>query len=125
MRAGEMSSEPETLEYRQSVQKTKTHSIDKSVAANEEVIAKQDVDAPDDFFEEDDTENEATGVGDSPTTRFSEIPAKRRPGKAANHPDRHSNPTEKDQKKAKHRKHRNFLSQATIQDTFFGDESEG
>jgi hypothetical protein len=123
MRAGEMTSEPEALEFGQSVQNTKTHSIDKSkrsVAVNEEGIARQDVDAPDDFFE-DGTENEATEVGASPTTRFSETPAKRRPSKAANHPDKHPNPTEKDRKKAKHRKHKRISSQATIQD----DESEG
>jgi hypothetical protein len=129
MREGEMSSEPETLEYRQSVQKGMTQqwvgSIDKSkrsVAVDEEVMARQNMDAPDDFFEEDDTENE---VGESPTTRSSEIPTKRRPDKAANHPDKHSNPTEKDRKKAKHKKHRNISSQATLQNSFFGDESEG
>lgn len=125
MRAGEISSEPETLEYRRSVQKT-PHSIDKSKrsVAENEVIARQGVDAPDDFFE-DDTENEAAGVGNSPTTRFSETPAKRRPSKDVNQSDTHSNPTEKDRRKDKHRKRRKFSSQATIQDGFFGDESEG
>jgi hypothetical protein len=131
MRAGEMSSEPETLEHRQSVQKSMTQqwvgSIDKSkrsAAVDEEVMARQDVDAPDDFFE-DDTENEDSEVGESPNTRFSELPTKRRPDKAANHPEKHSNPTEKDRKKAIHKKHRKYSSQATIQDSFFGDESEG
>lgn len=130
MRTGEMSSEPETLEHRQSVQKSMTQqwvgSIDKgkrSVAVDE-VTATQDVDAPDDFFEEDDTENEVSEAGESPITRSSEIPTKR-PESAANHPDKHSNPTEKDRKKPKHKKHRNISSQATIQDSFFGDESEG
>jgi hypothetical protein len=115
-----MSSEPETLEYSQSLQKSMTHSIDKpkrGVAVGEEVITRQDVDAPDDFFDEDDTENEDAEVGESPNTRFSEIPTKRRPDKAANHPDKHSNPTDKDRKKAKHRMH--------LQGSFFGDESEG
>jgi hypothetical protein len=134
MRVGEMSSEPETLEHRQSVQKSMTQqwvgSIDKSkrsVTVDEEAMARQDVDARDDFFEEDDTENEDSEVGESPITRSSGIPTKRRPDKdkAANHPDRHSNPAEKDRKKAKHKKHRNISSQATIQDGFFGDESEG
>lgn len=96
MRAGEMSGEPETLEHRQSVQRGITQqwvgSIDKSKRrVDEEVMARQHIDAPDDFFE-DDTENE---VGESPNTRFSELPTKRRPDKAANHPDKHSNPTEK------------------------------
>lgn len=125
MRVGEMSSEPETLEYRQSAQQGMTHSIGKSkrsAEVDENVMTRQDVDASDDFFE-DDTENE---VGESPNTRFSEIPTKRGPDKAANHPDKHSNPTEEDQKKEKHRKHRGKKSlQATIQDSFFGDESEG
>jgi hypothetical protein len=132
MHTGEMSSEPETLEHRQSVQKSMTQqwvgSIDKgkrSVAVDEEVMATQDVDATDDFFEEDDTENEVSEVGESPITRSSEIPTKRRPDNAANHPDKHSNPTEKDRKKAKHKKHRNISSQATLQNSFFGDESEG
>lgn len=129
MRAGEMSSEPETLEHRQSVQKSMTQqwvsSIDKgkrSVAVDEEVMARQDVDAPDDFF---DTENEDSEVGESPITHSSEIPTKRRPDKAANRPDKHSNPTEKDRKKAKHKKHRNISLQATIQRSFSGDESGG
>ncbi len=132
MRVGEMSSEPEILEHRQSVQQSMTQqwvgSIDKSkrsVTVDEEVMARQDVDARDDFFEEDDTENEDSEVGESPITRSLEIPTKRRPDKAANHPDKRSNPTEKDRKKAKHKKHRNISSQATIQDSFFGDESEG
>jgi hypothetical protein len=131
MRAGEMSSEPEKLEHGQSAQKSMTQqwvgSIDKSkrsVAVDEEAMARQDVDAPDDFFE-DDTDNEDSEVGESPNSRFSEIPTKRRPDKAANHPEKHSNPTEKDRKKAKHKKHRNISSQATKQDSFFGDESEG
>jgi hypothetical protein len=127
MRAGEMSSEPETLEYRQSVQKSMTNSIDKSkrsVAVDEEVMARQDVDAPDDFFEEDDLDIEDTEVGEPPNTRFSEVPTKRRSDKAENHPDKLSDP-EKDRKKAKLRKHRKKSSQATTQDGFFGDESEG
>jgi hypothetical protein len=43
MRAGKMSSEPETLEYRQSVQKSMTNSIDKSkrsIAVDEKVMAR-------------------------------------------------------------------------------------
>lgn len=131
MRAGEMSSEPETLEHRQSLQKSMTQqwvsSIDKSnrsVAADEEVMARQDVDAPDDFFE-DDTENEDSEFGESPNARFSEIPTKRRQNTAANHPDKHSNPTEKDRKKSKHKKQKKLPSQLTMQDSFFGDESEG
>lgn len=126
-----MSSEPETLEQRQSAQKGMSQqwvgSIDKSkgsVAVDEEVMARQDVDAPDDFFQ-DNTENEGSEVGESPITRSSEIPTKRRPVKAAIYPDKHSNPTGKDRKKAKHKKHRNISSQAIIQDGFFGDESEG
>ena len=65
MRAGEMSSEPETLEYGQSLQTSMTHSIDKrkrSVAVGEEVMTRQDTGAPDDFFEDDDMENEDTEV---------------------------------------------------------------
>ena len=132
MRTGEMSSDPETLEHRQSVQKGMTQQwvgpIDKSkrsVTVDEEVMARQHADAPDDFFEEDDTENEDSEVGESPITRSSEIPTKRRPDKTANRPDKHSNPTEEDRKRTKHKKHRNISSQATIQDSFFGDESEG
>ena len=131
MRAGEMSSEPETLEHRQAVQKSMAqllvgsiHKSKRNVAVDEEVMARRDVDAPDDFFEEDDSENEDSGVGESPNTRISDIPMKRRPDKATNHPDKHSNPTEKIRKKAKHEKHRIFSSQATIQDSFFGDEIE-
>jgi hypothetical protein len=125
MLAGGMSSEPETLEHRQSEQKGMTQqwvgSIDKSkrsVAVDEQVMARQD--APDDFFED----GEDSEVGESPSARFSEIPTKRRPDKAANHPGKRSNPTEKDQKKAKHKKHRELPSQVTTQDSF-GDESEG
>lgn len=113
MRAGEMSSEPETLEYRQSVQKGMTqqrvNSIDKSkrsVAVDEEPITRQGVDTLDDFFEEGGTEKEDSEVGEPPNTSFSKIPTKRRPDKAANYPDKHSNSTEKDPTKAKHKKHR-------------------
>lgn len=135
MHAGEMSSEPETLEHRQSVQKSMTQqwvgSIDKSkrgVALDEEMIARQDADAPDDFFEEDNTEDEDSeveAVEESPNTRFSEVPAKRRPDRAVNQPDKYSNPTEQDGKKVKHKKHRKISSQAAVQDSFFGNESEG
>lgn len=126
MRAGEMSSEPETLEQKSMTQQWESP-IDKSnrsVAVDEEVMARQDVDKPDDFFE-DDTENEDFEVGESPNALSSEIPTKRRQDAAANHPEKHSNPTEKDRKKSKHKKQKKLPSQLTMQDSFFGDESEG
>ena len=127
MRAGEMSSEPEAMEHMQkSMTQQWVGSIDKSkrsVAVDEEAMARQDVDAPDDFFEEDDAEKEDS---ESPNIRSSEIPTKRRPDKAAkNYPNKHSNPSEKNGKNAKHKKHRKLSPQATKQDSFFGDESEG
>jgi len=127
MRAGEMSNEPETLEHRQFVQVSMVQQWDgskdksKSGTGVEEAMARQDVDTPDDFFEEGDTENEDSEAGEPADTRFSEIPTKRRLQKAADRPDKHSKPGEKE---AKHKKHRKVASQATIPDSFFGDESE-
>ena len=134
MRSGEMSGEPETLDHRQSVPKGLARqwegSIDKITRGigveEEEPTARHeshDMDAPDDFFE-DDTGNEDSEADEPANTRFSELPAKRRPDKAENRSDRHSKPAEKNTKKAKHKKHRKVAPPATIQDTFFGDESE-
>lgn len=105
MHAGEMSSEPETLEHRQSVQKSVTQqwvgSIDeskRSVAVDEDVIARHDADVPDDFFEDgtEDDDSEVEAVEESSNARFSKVPAKRRLDMAENHPDKYSNPTEQD-----------------------------
>ena len=70
-RWGRWSGEPEKVEHGQSVQRSMTQQwvgpIDKSkrsVAVDEEVMARQDADAPDDFFE-DDTDNEDSEVGES------------------------------------------------------------
>jgi hypothetical protein len=128
MRAGEMSSEPETLEHRQSVQKGTSRqwedSIDKNergIGVKEELKARQGVDVPDDFFEEDDTGNEDSEAEKPANTRLSELPAKRRPDKAEKHPDKHSKLVEEQNpKKAKRKKHRKVASPTT----FFGDESE-
>lgn len=129
MRAEELSNEPETLEYKQAVQKGVAQrwevSIDKNkrVGVEEDLKTRQDMDAPDDFFE-DDTGNEDSEAGELANTRFSELPAKRRRDKAENHPDKLSKPAEKDPKKARRKKHRKVASPAIIQDSFFGDESE-
>ena len=129
MRAEELSNEPETLEYKQTVQKGVAQrwevSIDKNkrVGVEEDLKTRQDMDAPDDFFE-DDTGNEDSEAGELANTRFSELPAKRRRDKAENHPDKLSKPAEKDPKKARRKKHRKVASPAIIQDSFFGDESE-
>ncbi len=131
MRTGEMSSEPETLEHRESVQTSMAQqwegSIDegkRGIRVEEEMTARLDMDAPDDFFEEDDTGNEDSETGEPASTPFSEVPMKPRPEKAGNHPDRHSKPAGKDRKKAKHEKYRKAASQTVIQDSFFGEESE-
>jgi hypothetical protein len=131
MRAGEMSSEPETLEHRQSVQKSMAQqwegSVDKnerSIGVEEESKARQDTGAPDDFFEEDNTGNEDSGAEEPANTGLSVLPTKRRSEKAGNRPDKHPKPAEKDPKKAIRMKHRKVTSPATIQDSFFGDESE-
>ena len=129
MRAEELSNEPETLEYKQTVQKGVAQrwevSIDKNkrVGVEEDLKTRQDMDAPDDFFE-DDTGNEDSEAGELANTRFSELLAKRRRDKAENHPDKLSKPAEKDQKKARRKKHRKVASPAIIQDGFVGDESE-
>ena len=130
MRAEELSNEPETLEYKQTVQKGVAQrwevSIDKNkrVGVEEEDLkTRQGMDASDDFFE-DDTGNEDSETGELANTRFSELPAKRRRDKAENYPDKLSKPAEKDQKKARRKKHRKVASPAIIQDGFFGDESE-
>jgi hypothetical protein len=130
MRTGEMSSEPETLEPRESVETSIAQqwegSIDKGkrgVRVGEEMMARLDVDAPDDFFE-DDTGNGDSETGEPANTRISEIPMKPRPEKAENHPDRHSKPAGKDRKKAKHKKYRKAASQTVLQDGFLGEESE-
>jgi hypothetical protein len=130
MRGGEMSSEPETLDHRQAVPKGMAQqwedSIDKTrgIGVEEEELTARhelhDMDAPDDFFE-DNTGNEDSEAYEPANTR-SELPAKRRPDKAGNRSDR---PTEKDPKKVKHKKkHRTVAPPATIHDSFFGDESE-
>jgi hypothetical protein len=131
MRAGEMSNEPETLEYKQAVQKGMAQRWEVSINKNkkaigaeeEELKARHDMDAPDDFFEEDDTGNENSEAEEPANTRFSESPSKRRPDKAENHPDKHSKQAEKDLKKARRKKDRKVISPAIIQDSFFGDES--
>ena len=130
MRAEELSNEPETLEYKQAVQKGVAQrwevSIDKNkrVGVEEEDLkTRQGMDASDDFFE-DDTGNEDSETGELANTRFSELPAKRRRDKAENYPDKLSKPAEKDQKKARRKKYRKVASPAIIQDGFFGDESE-
>lgn len=125
MRAGEMSSEPEmeTPEYRQSVQKDMTGK--RGARAEQEVKARQDMDAPDDFFEEDDTGDEGLEAGEPADVPSMELPlsSKRRRDKFESHTDQHFNPTEKNSK-AKRKKHRNVASSVTIQNGFFGDESE-
>lgn len=131
MRSGELSNEPETLEYKQAVKKGVAQrwevSIDKNKRAlgvgEEDLKTRQDMDAPDDFFE-DDTGNENPDSEELANTRFSESPAKRRPEKAENHPDMLSKPAEEDPKKARRKKHRKAASPAIIQDSFFGNESE-
>ena len=130
MRAGEMSSEPETLEHRQPVQKGMAQQwegiIDRNetgIEGEEDLNMRQNMDVPDDFFE-DGSGNEDSEAEEPVNTRSSESPAKRRPDKAEHHPDKRSKRAEKDPKKAMHKKHRKSLSPATIQDTFFGDESE-
>lgn len=130
MRAEELSNEPETLEYKQALQKGVAQrwevTIDKNkrVGVEEEDLkTRQDMDAPDDFFEHD-TGNEDSEAGELANTCFSELPAKRRRDKAENYPDKLSKPAEKDQKKARRKKHRKVASPAIIQDGFFGDESE-
>ena len=131
MRGGEMSSEPETLDHRQAVQKGLAQqwkgSIDKTMMGDgveeKELTARHelhDVDVPDDFFE-DDTGNEGS---EPANTRFSESPAKQRPERAETRPDKHSKRAGKDSKKSKHKTSRKVASPATIQDSFFGDESE-
>jgi hypothetical protein len=128
MRGGEMSSEPETLDHRQAVQKGLAHQWEGPIDSVEEqqLTARHeshDVDAPDDFFE-DDTGNEGSEVNEPANMRFSELPAKQRPERAENRPDKHSKRAGKDSKKSKHMKSRKVASPATIQDSFFGDESE-
>ena len=134
MRGGEMSSEPETLDHRQAIPKGLAQqwegSIDKALRGidveEEELAARhesRDMEAPDDFFE-DDTGNEDPEAEEPANTRFSELPAKRRPDRTKNRSDKHSKPAEKDPKKAKHKKHRKVAPPTLIQDSFFGDESE-
>ncbi|KAH9980669.1 hypothetical protein BJV74DRAFT_779278 [Russula compacta] len=123
MRAGEMSSEPEmeTPEYRQSVQKDMAGQ--RGARAEQEVKARQDMDAPDDFFEEEGTGNEDLEAGEPAHVPSMKLSSKRRRDKAESHTDQHSNPAEKNLK-AKRKKHRSVGSSVTIQDGFFGDESE-
>lgn len=133
MRGGEMSSEPETLDHRQAVPKGLAQqwegSIDKAsrgIDVEEEELAarheSRDMEAQDDFFE-DDTGNEDLEAEETANTRFSELPAKRRPDRTKNRSDKHSL-AEKDPKKSKHKKHRKVAPPTIIQDSFFGDESE-
>ncbi len=131
MRAGEMSGEPETLEHRQSVPQQSTSrqwegSIDKntrSAGAEEGVKARQDMDVPDDFFEDDKGNEDHIDHGVPAYMRSVELPAKRKPDEAVDHPDEHPKRAEKHPKKEKRRKHREAAS-PPMQDSFFGDKSE-
>lgn len=131
MRAGEMSSEPETLEHRQSVPRKSISeqwdgSIDKKAmdaGAGRGVKARQDMDAPDDFFEDDTGNEDGLDAGEPAYTRSVESPTKRRPDKTISHPDKHSKLAEDHPRKGKHKKLEKPHS-PTIQDRFFGDESE-
>jgi hypothetical protein len=130
MRTGEMSSEPETLEHKQYVQKGMAWegSIDKnergSGVEEEKSNARQAMDAPDDFFEENDTGNEDSEAEEPVSARLSELPAKRRSDKVENRPDKHFKSVARNPKEAKHKKDRKVASPVTMQDSFFGDESE-
>ncbi|KAH9985167.1 hypothetical protein BJV77DRAFT_1033868 [Russula vinacea] len=104
MRAEELSNEPETLEYKQAVQKGVAQRWEVTIDKNKRVGDSE--------------------AGELANTCFSELPAKRRRDKAENHPDKLSKPAEKDPKKARRKKHRKVASPVIIQDSFFGDESE-
>ena len=123
MRAGEKSGEPETLEHRQSVPRKSISeqwdgSIDKTAmdaGADRGVKARQDMDAPDDFFE-DDTGNEDGLDAGEPTYKLSvKSHTKRRLEKAINRADKHSKLAENRPRKGKFRIHQDRLS---------GEESE-
>lgn len=130
MRAGEMSSEPETLEHKRSVpQKSVSGQWEGPSPKNTRsagmkgVKTRQDMDVPDDFFEDDTDNEEPLDVEDPTYSPTVELPAKRKPEKTANHPDKHSKPAEKQPTKAK-RKKLEKPPPPPVQDSFFGDESE-
>jgi hypothetical protein len=131
MRVGEMSSEPETLEHRQFVSRKGIArqwdgSIEKKardLRADEGVKAKQDLDAPDDFFEDDTGNEDNLDTGEPAYTPSLKSPAKRRSDDAVNHPDKHPEQTENYPKRAK-RKRLEKLHSPAIQDDVFDDEGE-
>jgi len=131
MRAGEMSSEPETLEYRQSVPRKSISeqwdgSIDKKAidaGADRGVKARRDMDAPDDFFEDDTGNEDKLDAGEPAYTLSVKSHTKRRLDKAIGLPDKHSKLAENRPRKGKRMKLEKPHS-PTIQDSLHGDESE-
>lgn len=131
MCTGEMSGEPETLEHRQSVpRKSISEQWDGSVdnmaigaGADREVKARQTMDAPDDFFEDDMGNEDELDAGEPTYTLSVKPPTKGRLDKSINLPDKHLKLAENRPWKGKRKKLEKPHS-PTIQDSRFSDERE-
>ncbi|KAH9042893.1 hypothetical protein EDB83DRAFT_2407903 [Lactarius deliciosus] len=124
MRAGEMASEPETLERKQPAQQSPTE-----LWQSERGKARQDLEVLDDFFEGEGDSGANEGTGEEVEERGNvsvpaEVPANRRRDDPTTRLDEYSETPEKHPKKAKHKRHRGQVTTATpiVQDGFFGDD---
>ncbi|KAH9039878.1 hypothetical protein EDB85DRAFT_229143 [Lactarius pseudohatsudake] len=136
MRAGEMASEPETLERKQPAQQSPTElwqsvigKKTKNLGTKGKGKERQDLEVLDDFFEGEgdsganggtDEEGEERGDVSVPV----EVPPSRRRDNPTTRLDKYSETTEKHPKKAKHKRHRGQVTTAMpiVQDGFFGDD---
>lgn len=137
MRAGEMASEPETLERKQRVQQSPAESWQSAVSKKTMNVrtqgkgeARQDLEVLDDFFEGEDSganeraEADETDERDDVLPVPAEVPAKRRRDKSTTQLEKKSETVEKHSKKAKHKKHRGQATAPTpiVQDRVLGDD---
>ncbi|KAH8994553.1 hypothetical protein EDB92DRAFT_1849839 [Lactarius akahatsu] len=130
MRAGEMASEPETLERKQPAQQSPTGIKPKNLGTKGKGKARQDLEVLDDFFEgEGDSGANGEGTDEEVEERGNvsvpaEVPANRRRDDPTTRLDKDSETVEKHPKKAKHKRHRGQVTTATpiVQDSFFGDD---
>ena len=144
MRAGEMTSEPEKLERKQSAQhptepwQSAIGHKTKDAHTKGKGKAMQDLEALDDFFEGEDSgangdeANETDERDDAlPASVPIEVPAKGRRDKSTTRLKQDFEPVEKHSKKAKHKKHRGQATTPTstptpiVQDRFFDDDLSG